>query len=110
MSARVLNLRGAEYTISALTFGQLRKAREDIKTVSAIRGLPSDEEMDALCRLIGMGLQKEHPSLTLEQVADLVDFTNFQDVFMAVMGASGLQLRPIMPVTKEPIGEPSTPT
>ena len=108
--SRVLNLRGVEFKISPLTFGQLRALKDDLATIGGIRAMPDDAQLEAVCRLVAAGLKKEHGYMELDAVAELIDLGNFQMVVGALIGVSGLEARPTMPVVEQPIGTGSTPT
>lgn len=96
--SRAIVLRGETFKVSPLTFGQLRALKPDLVAVSSINDLPTDDQLESVCRLVAAGLKKDHGYMDLEKVAELVDLGNFKEVIDALMGVSGLEVRPTMPV------------
>lgn len=95
--SRKVELRGSPYEVRPLTFGQLRRLREDLEVCANMRGVPTDAQLDSFARVIQAGLSGALPTITTEQVLDLVDLGNFKEVLEAVIGASGLEARPPQP-------------
>lgn len=108
--SRTLTLRGETWTISPLTFGQLRAHKDDLDLIGAIRAMPDDDQLAAVCRVVAAGLSKAHGVIDPDKVADIIDLENFQSVISALMGVSGLEARPTIPVEGTLIGTASTAT
>lgn len=89
----IVTIDGTSYEVPAITLGQLRgglldkirehdKLNEDGKTFEALimRG-----------EIIAEALRKKHKDLSVDAIMDALDMGNMQDVWMAVLGVSGLK-------------------
>ena len=90
---------GADYEVPPLTLGQLKRLRPKLKDLESG---DADLVSDALCEIVATALQRNYPSTTVEQVADLLDLGNREAVMSAVLGGSGLKLGEAQAVTRTP--------
>lgn len=85
-----------EYKVAPLNFKALRELAPMIGTLRDVRDgeLPNPEQMDTLAKLAHAALRRNYPSITEDDVADLLDFGNFTNVLKAVMGVPSIKEKP----------------
>lgn len=80
-------LGGQAYIIPSLSLGQVRRFQSKLQDWS---GKIEDQSVDLAITVIHAAISRNHPELTLEAVADLVDLGNMAELMQAVMDVSGL--------------------
>lgn len=82
-------LNGQNYEVLPLNWKQLKERREDIiviNNISPTKGMFSDEEQDALLRVITASLQRKRNDIKEEFVAEHLDLGNVNDLLKMVFG------------------------
>jgi hypothetical protein len=84
-----ITLGGREFVVPPLNFKSLRKFLPHIQAVQT----ESDPEkmMDLYEEILQSALARNYPEITKEELDEVLDFSNIQEVFAAIMGASGLK-------------------
>lgn len=86
-----IKIDGTDYIVPALSLGQLRrtglaKIREHDELIAA------DKTFDAVVLrgdVIVLALQRNYPDISPDRVMDWLDMSNSQQIWLAVLGASG---------------------
>ena len=83
------------YKVAPLNFKTLRELGPMVAELKGATGggMPTAAQTDALCSIAHAALKRNYPEITIDQVAEDLDFGNFTSVLNAVMGASGLANR-----------------
>jgi len=81
---------GNQYIVPPLTLGMCQRFAEVISghTSADVKGF---ESITKLLPVLYAAFQRNYPAVTQEQFADLVDLSNYLDVFRAVMKVSGME-------------------
>src|SRR5256885_13128052 len=85
---RVINISGVQFRTNAITIGELRKLQPVLDGLG--KGDPFKSILD-LMPLVHASLSKAHPDLTQENLESIITVENFNEVFNAVLEASGLR-------------------
>lgn len=80
-----------EYLVPALNFRALKKFQSKIGGMAAIEGAPNEEQMDTILEIAHAALKRNYPTITVEQLTDMIDMANFLPLFMAIVNTSGLE-------------------
>ena len=90
-AGQVINLGGTDYTVPPLALGALKvllpKIRQFAVSEDGATGLEHSEDLLEVCLAV---LRRNYPSMTLEELIEIVDLSNFGPLTLAVMGQSGL--------------------
>ena len=86
----VIQMGGKEFTVPALSLGQVRRLLPKIEKISTVNGLLNAEQMDCIVDVVHAAVIRNYPALTKEEVEDLIDLGNAAVIIKAVMGQSGL--------------------
>lgn len=78
------------YRVPPLNFAALRELQDDIEALSASSNMRA-ETLDAVTRVVHAALVRNYPKITLGEVSEMLDVTNFREVAAAVLGASGFR-------------------
>ena len=89
IDGQTVTLRGQDFIIPPMTFGQLKRLAPQFATLQKGGELTTDS-MDAIIAVIHAAMQPNYPETTRETVEDLLDPTNITAAINAIMGASGL--------------------
>lgn len=83
---------GIKLIVPALNFRQLQVHGDALAKLGSIsRSTNIYTEMADALPVILSALQRNYPDLTEDELADMVDLTNYRPVFEAVMGVSGIR-------------------
>jgi len=78
-----------EYIIPPLNFAGTRKY------IAAAKKLPGitdpEEQMSLMAEMVWLALRRNYPQMSIDDVEDIVDFTNVQTIMDAIVEASGLK-------------------
>lgn len=85
-----IKLGGKDYNVPPLNFKRLRQLNEEINLLSSVNGSPTNEQMDAMIKVVHSALERNYPNITLEDVEDKLDLANAGTVIRAIMGVSGM--------------------
>ena len=85
---RVINISGVQFRANAITIGELRKLQPVLDGLG--KGDPFKSILD-LMPLVHASLSKAHSDLTQENLESMITVENFNEVFNAVLEASGLR-------------------
>ena len=83
-------LRGQEFEIPPLTFGQIKRLTDKINSLSQISGNLTPDQASAILDVVHAAMSTNYPDMTLEKMEELLDLANLPTVVLAVMGQSGL--------------------
>jgi hypothetical protein len=78
-----------ELTLPPLNFLQLQRLDPYFKTVAS--GQPSAEWFTAITKIVHASISRNYPDLTEEDVGEMLDMSNFQRAFDAVLSVSGME-------------------
>ena len=89
-----VSMGGKAWVVPALSFGQLKRLGPKIASLSAVKGVPTDAQMDVVCEIVQAALLRNYPEIQLAEIEEMIDLRNAESVILAVMGAAGLESRP----------------
>lgn len=89
-----IKLGDTEYMVPTLNFDALQEREADIAVMLAIAGIPKKPEVQAFVRVVHAALARNYPDLTVEQVAKVVDLSNFTALLKAVVSVNALDKAP----------------
>jgi hypothetical protein len=90
-----IKLGGKDYIVPPLSFKRLKNLKpemEVIKTVAPQTEL-TDDQIEAMIRIIHAAISRNYPDLKEEDLFDLLDLGNIGKITAAVMGQSGFEQR-----------------
>ena len=109
-----MNLGGREFVIPPLNLARIKKLQDDLAILAT---MPMDaasfepQQLEACITIVHTALTRNYPSMTRDEVEDIIDMGNMEKVMLAVMGQSGFTQGEVGPVTGSPLtGTQSTPT
>ena len=79
---------GKDFIIPPLSLGQLKKLGPELK---AMGQAPQEEQIALMGRVIHLALSRNYPTISVEEVDDMIDLGNIAEVFQAVVNVSGLE-------------------
>lgn len=85
-----LSLRNRDFTVPAMTFGQIKRLKAEFETLKTAGQDFTPESHEAIITIVHTAMMPNHPELTRDELEDLLDPTNIATAFNAIMGASGL--------------------
>lgn len=85
---KIVNFPGVQFRANAITIGELRKLQPVLDGLG--KNDPFRSILD-LMPLVHASLKKAHPDLTQENLENMITVENFNEVFNAVLEASGLR-------------------
>lgn len=85
-----LDLKGQEFTFTALDFEQLQTLEGDFAALSDLGGMPTAAQRTAIVAICTASLQFKHPGVSPEAVAKLLTLANIGGALQAVAGVSSL--------------------
>lgn len=91
IEGEVISLGGQEYIVPPLNFKSLRKLQKEIKGLQELNGIPTPENITDVCKIFLAALQRNYPSMTLDEVEDKIDLGNFAVVIKQVLVSSGVR-------------------
>lgn len=84
-----VELNGVDYVIPPIALGALEQLQERIGTFDG--NAMDAKQISTVIDCAHAALKRNYPDLTREEVADLIDISNMNEVFAAVMDVSGLK-------------------
>ena len=82
------------YRVPPLAFGAIQALQDRIAGMGAAEGgRPSAGQMDTVLDVVHAAIKRNYPSMTREQLADMVDLQNYQEALGAVLNISGFKER-----------------
>lgn len=88
-----VKLGNKEYFVPPLNFKRLRQLKADIELLSSVKGTPTDEQMNAVVKVVHSAIERNYPDLTIDDVEEMLDLANAGTVVKAIMGGAGLVAR-----------------
>ncbi|HFC8542720.1 TPA: hypothetical protein ACFP4Q_000834 [Neisseria weaveri] len=85
-----VNLGGTDYVIPPLSLGALEQLQDKIGGIQGDGNVNDVKQVSTVIDCAHAALKRNYPDMTREEVADLIDLSNMQDVFRAVMNVSGM--------------------
>jgi len=80
-----------EYRIPPLPFGSLKELEGKVELISGLSLSPSPEQIEVVFACVHAAINRNYPSITLEDVKGMLDVSNFMNVLEAVMNVSGFK-------------------
>lgn len=80
-----------EYRVPSLAFLAVKEQGPNIDSLQKIVGFPTAEQAEAVVSVVHAAIVRNYPSMQLDQVRDMLDFSNFMPVMDAVMNVSGFK-------------------
>ena len=81
---------GREWTVPALTLGQLRRLMPKVHQLSDVSAQMGANQIEVLVEIVTAALQRNYPDITTDTVENLLDLGNAAPVLSAVLTGSGL--------------------
>lgn len=81
-----------EWIIPPLNFASLQTFEADLAEISGIESTPAVERFKLMRKavpIIHAALKRNYKDITIDEVSELLDLTNFATIFQAVMGVEG---------------------
>jgi hypothetical protein len=94
-----ISMGGSDYEVPPLTLGQLKRLQP---IIARLGSQDQNEIFDAISEIVQVALSRNYPSISKEQVEDLLDLANCADTVAAVLRGSGLKLGEAMAVARTP--------
>lgn len=88
-----ITIQGQKYIVPPLSFSGMKKIEQDLLVLND----PKSTDFSKICvmvKAIKLALRRNYPDMTDEQIEDMIDVGNINNVFDAIMGASGLEKKP----------------
>lgn len=83
-----IQLGGRDFIVPALTLGQLRTLQPRLDGLGTA---PQSEQMATMLDAIHAAVARNYPEIDQAELEGLIDLSDLQTVFAAVMGISGLE-------------------
>jgi hypothetical protein len=82
-----------EYRVPALAFGAIQDLQDRVGSMAGlpVGGKPTPEQMATVVDVVHAALKRNYPSMTREQLLDMLDLENYQEVLGAVLNISGFK-------------------
>jgi hypothetical protein len=87
----VITLGGQDYVCPPLNLKNCRLLSEELDSLQRVRGILKPEDVDTVCKIALAALQRNYPSMTLEEVEEKIDLGNFSSVILSVLKTSGVE-------------------
>lgn len=84
-----IKIRGREYIVPGLSFGQIERLADKIEQISISGNKLTKEMIQAITEITYAALSRNYPEITQDEVKEMLDTRNMQNIFEAIMGASG---------------------
>lgn len=78
-----------EFKVPALGLLGVQELIEDIPKLQGITGVPTREQMNMVAVITQKAMRRNYPNLSVDDVSDMLDMSNFADVLNSVMSVSG---------------------
>lgn len=88
-----VTLGGESYKVPPLSFGAIKRLKDQVQTLAQVNGQPTTEQMDVVLDVVHSAISRNYPSITADAVADMVDLGNFSEVLGAVLQIAGFKPR-----------------
>jgi len=84
-----------QYRVPPLGFRSIVELQDDVKSLAGIAGrMPTQTEMQTIAGVVHAAMRRNYPSLTVDDVMDMIDIGNYRQLLDAVMNVSGFQRQP----------------
>lgn len=83
-----VSLGGKEYVFAALSLGSVEMLQDKISAVTA--GGDVMKQIGSIIDISHASLKRNYPEITREEVADLIDISNIEGIFLNIMSTSGM--------------------
>lgn len=93
----VINLGDKDYTFAPLTLGSIELLQEKLSKIDSNFSL---KDVSIIIEVAHRSLVRNYPEITREEVADLVDISNMQEIFMTVMNMSEMKSQTVVDDSK----------
>ena len=85
---------GAEaYRVPPLALGAIQDLQDRVASMGSADGLPKPAQMETILDVVHAAIRRNYPSMTREQLAEMIDVQNYQEVMGAVLNVSGFKER-----------------
>lgn len=88
-----INFGTEQYRVPALAFRSIQDLQDRIASMAGAEGVPTAAQMDTVLDVVHAAMRRNYPSLSREEIADMVDLENYQEVLSAVLNMSGFQAK-----------------
>lgn len=84
-----------EYTVPALNFKRVREVQKLLEKIGTVNigQILTDDQLNMMIEIAHIGLQRNYPDITKEELEEILDLNNIYDVVLAVTGQAGLKKR-----------------
>jgi hypothetical protein len=104
-----MKLGGEDYVLPPLNMARVKKIIPLLEKLQTVK--TTMEEIDIVIEVIHLGLSRNYPDITKEDIAELIDLGNAKEVIEALLLASGFARKSGEALAGNgPIGTPSMPT
>ena len=80
-----------QYRIPPLSFRAVQELQDDVASLSQMGARPTPEQMGVVIRIVHSAMSRNYPSITPEQIDEMLDMGNYQDVLGAVLAIAGFK-------------------
>lgn len=87
-----IDLGGADYVVPPLSIGSLERLQDRIE---AFEGGMGKESVSLMVDVAEAALKRNYPDITRDSLVEIMDVSNMEDIFSAVMDVSGLKRKAI---------------
>jgi len=96
IEGEVLKIGEQEFTVPAINFKGVKKIEKLLKKlmeIPAVGGILTVDQIDVMTEIVLVGLSRNYPDLTKQQLEEILDMNNIQTVIEAITGQAGLKKR-----------------
>lgn len=85
-----------EFVVPVLSFQGVRKLIRLLKDLGDLTGATelTEDQLDLIADIVLLGLARNYPELTREELEEHLDLNNFGEVLTIIVGQSGLKKNP----------------
>jgi hypothetical protein len=87
-----IDLGGADYVVPPLSIGALERLQDRLNT---FQGGMDKEAVALMVDVAEAALKRNYPDITRDIIVEIMDVSNMEDIFAAVMDVSGLKRKAI---------------
>lgn len=86
-----ITLGGEQYRIPPIAFRAVQELEEEVRGLAAMGQRPTPAQMGTVAKIVQSAMARNYPSITVEQVDEMLDLGNYQDVLSAVLSVTGFK-------------------
>jgi hypothetical protein len=79
------------YRIPPLAFRSVQELADDVAGLATMGTRPTPAQMQTVSKIVHSAIARNYPSMTIEQIDDMLDIGNYQEVLSAVLVIGGFK-------------------